>query len=299
MTTIILTFIVFVMIGYASCFLVDLVKHKEAFRQETGNNLTLALATPFIFFLSTLGVSDFALSTIIYRKFKLVSDKKLPGTMNTQGVIPFTVMSLFFISTIKVDLLTLFTCIFAQILGSYIGPQFVVKFSASIIRRFIGVGLLLAAFFILAGQLHLTPSAGTAIGLSGIKLVIAAVCLFIFGALNNIGIGSFAPTMMTIYALGLSSAVAYPIMMGASAFSSPVGSLQFIKYGEYSRKITLFSSTFGVLGVLLAVRYISGLDISNLRWIVAGVLLYTGPNMLLEEYKAYRAQVNEVPSLAT
>ncbi|WZU00935.1 hypothetical protein MGH68_15810 [Erysipelothrix sp. D19-032] len=57
---------------------------------------------------------------------------------------------------------------------------------------------------------------------------------------NNIGIGSYALTSATVYALGMSPLVAFPIMMGACTFSVPIGSMQFIKLDSYSRKITLF-----------------------------------------------------------
>ena len=52
--------------------------------------------------------------------------------------------------------------------------------------------------------------------------------------------------MVTVYMLGLNPVAAFPIMMGACTFSVPVGSVQFIKLDDYSRKITLFTATFGV-----------------------------------------------------
>ena len=83
------------------------------------------------------------------------------------------------------------------------------------------------------------PSNGTASELYGGKLILAGFLLFVYGALNNIGIGSYALTMVTVYLLGLNPVAAFPIMMGACTFSVPIGSVQFIKFNEYSRKITL------------------------------------------------------------
>ncbi|MCJ8011839.1 sulfite exporter TauE/SafE family protein [Paenibacillus sp. KQZ6P-2] len=291
-TTLILALIVIVNGIFAVRFVMDVMKNKDELKKEKGNNLFLAISSPIIFFFSSFGVSDFAVSTILYRKKKLVSDKMLPGTLNTQCVIPVAVTALAFISVIKVDILTLAVCIIAQIIGAYIGPRFVVKLSAKAIRRFISVGLIIATFFILAGKFNWIPSGGTATGLSGGKLVIAAVCLFVFGALNNIGIGSYALTMVTIYALGMNPAVAFPIMMGACTFSVPIGSMEFIKYGQYSRKITLFTSTFGVIGVLVGVYLVKGLDVSMLQWVVAAILLYSGVSMLINEIKAAKAEKN-------
>ncbi len=267
----------------------DLLRHQEALRAESGNTVLLALSSPLIFFLSACGISDFAVSTILYRQKRIVSDEKLPGTLNTQCVIPVAIMALTYIAVIEVDTLTLIVCIIAQVLGAYFGPRFVVKLQAKTIRRFISLGLLLAAALIVASKLHWLPAGGMATGLSGIKLVIAAMCLCAFGVLNNLGIGTYPLAMATIYGLGMNPAIAFPIMMGASAFSVPIGSMQFIKYGQYSRKVTLFSSTFGVLGVLLCVYFVKGLQISLLQWLIAGILLYSGISMLLDEIKAAKA----------
>ncbi|OGO90505.1 MAG: hypothetical protein A3F10_04400 [Coxiella sp. RIFCSPHIGHO2_12_FULL_42_15] len=267
-------------------FIIDLMRHKEDLRKEKGNNLLLAGFSTVIFFFSSFGVCDFAVSTIFYRIKKLVSDKKLPGTLNTQCVLPVAVMALGFISTIQVDLLTLIVCIVSQVFGAYLGPRFVVKLPTGIIRKIIGIGLFIAAFFIIAGKLNWMPAGGMAIELTGTKLFIAAISLFFFGALNNVGIGSYPLTMATLYALGMSPLVSFPIMMGACAFSTSIGSLQIIKYGEYSRKITLFTSIFGVIGVFFAIFCIKGLNVSLLQWVIVAILFYTSINLLLKEFKS-------------
>lgn len=125
------------------------------------------------------------------------------------------------------------------------------------------------------------PSNGTETGLTGGKLILAGFLLFVYGALNNIGIGSYALTMVTVYLLGLNPVAAFPIMMGACTFSVPIGSAQFVKFGDYSRKITLFTSTFGVLGVLAAVFLVKSLDTYMLKWLVVIVLLYSAISMMM------------------
>lgn len=271
---------------FLAVFIRDLYQHPDALRRENANGYLLACSSPAIFFLSTFGISDFAVSSIIYRKKNLVTDRLLPGTLNTQCVIPVAAMALSFITVINVDMVTLVICILAQMAGAHVGPRIVVRLSPRIIRLMIGSGLLVATVIITAGLLHVIPSAGMATKLSGVKLVIAAICLFIFGILNNIGIGSYALTMVTVYALGLHPSVAFPIMMGSSAFSVPIGSIQFIKYGLYSRKITLYTTTLGLLGVLIGVAFIGQLDLSGLQWLVAAILLYSGINLLMSEMRS-------------
>jgi uncharacterized membrane protein YfcA len=287
---VILLFIVLVNSLFALRFLSDVIKHRASLHAETGNPLYLAISAPIIFFLSALGISDFAVSTILYRMKKVVSDEKLPGTLNTQCVIPVAVMAFAFISVIQVDIVTLVVCIVAQVIGAYFGPRLVVKLAAKTIRKFISVGLLMAAVFIVASKCNWLPAGGTAVGLSGTKLGIAALCFCFFGVVNNIGIGTFPLGMATVYALGMNPAVAFPILMGAATFSIPIGSMEFIKYGQYSRKITLYTAIFGVLGVLVGVSLVKELEISMLQSLVAVILLYSGISMLMQEFKAAKAE---------
>lgn len=270
---------------YAVRFALDFLKHRKEAWAEPGNNLFLALWGALCFFMSTFGISDFALSTVLYRARKFLDDKKLPGTLNTQCAIPVAVMALAYISSIKVEPMTLVLCIAAQMIGAYIGPRFVVKLPAATIRKFMGIGLCLAAAFILAGKFNLVPSGGDATGLHGGKLIAAIGLLALYGALNNVGIGSYAPTMATIYAMGVNPAVAFPIMMGACTFSVPLGAMEFVRLGQYGRKITFFSSIFGIAGVLSAVYIVKGLNLSMLQWVVAAVVLYAGTTMLFEDMK--------------
>lgn len=167
------------------------------------------------------------------------------------------------------------------------------KLPEDTIKKFVGIGLIVAAFLIFAGQMNWIPSNGVAKELYGGKLVLAAVLLFTYGALNNIGIGSFALTMVTVYLLGMDPIAAFPIMMGACTFSVPTGSVQFIKLDQYSRRITLFTSTFGVLGVLVAVFLVKSLNTYLLKWLVIIVLIYSSYTMLVEQKRKWRKKHKE------
>lgn len=288
---IVLALIVVVNGAFAITFIRDLIAHKSETMKEAGNPIAQAFSSFVIFFFSTFGISDFAISASLYPKLKWVEDKKLPGTMNAQCVIPVAVMALVYISAIDVDLITLIVAIAAQIVGSYLSPRYVVKLPVNTIKRFVSAGLFIAAILILAGKFGFYPSGGEEIGLSGIKLIALGVLSFVFGALNNIGIGSYALTMATVYALGLSPAIAFPIMMGACTFSVPVGSMQFIKLNSYSRKITAFTSTFGVIGVLIAAYAVKSMNVSALQWVVVVVILYSAFTTFMSTLK--KAAVEE------
>ncbi|NBI05544.1 sulfite exporter TauE/SafE family protein [Senegalia massiliensis] len=288
---IILTLIVLVNGTFAVKFIKNLLANKNEAMNEPGNPIAMAISSFTLFFLSTFGISDFAISTVLYRKLKWTSDKKLPGTLNTQCVIPVAVMALSYISSISVELKTLIIAILAQVLGAYIGPRFVVKMNVDVIKKFISVGLLIAAGLILMGKFGVYPSGGNEVGLAGFKLISLGILSFVFGALNNVGIGSYALTMATVYALGLNPGVAFPIMMGACTFSVPVGSMQFVKYESYSRKITLFTSIFGSIGVLVAAFIVKSMNVSMLQWLVVAVLIYSAITMISDIRKAEKSDV--------
>lgn len=278
---VILGLVILVNGAFALTFIKDLITHKSEVMKETGNPILVAIASFFIFLLSTFGISDFAMSTALYPRAKWVDEKKLPGTLNTQCVIPVAVMALAYISSINVGLATLIIPIVAQIIGAYASPRFIVKLPVRTIKKFLSIGLFIAATLILAGKFGLYPSGGEATDLVGMKLVLLGVLSLIYGALNNIGIGSYALTMATVYALGLNPSAAFPIMMGACTFSVPIGSMQFIKLDSYSRKITLFTSTFGVLGVIVAAFFVKSMNVSALQWVVAAVIIYSAVTMIL------------------
>lgn len=283
--TIILILVVLVNGAFAFMFIRDLIRHKGQTMKEPGNPFAMAISEFVIFLLSTFGVSDFAIGASLYPRLKWVEDKKLPGTLNTACVIPVAVMALAYISSINVGYATLIIAIVAQVVGAYVSPRFVVKLPVTIIKRFVAAGLLVAAALILAGKFNIYPTGGDATSLTGFKLVLLGVLSLVYGALNNIGIGSYALTMATVYAMGLNPGVAFPIMMGACTFSVPVGSMQFVKLDSYSRKITLFAATAGVVGVLVAAFVVKSLDVSALQWLVAAVILYSAVTMILSTRK--------------
>ncbi|WP_281164457.1 sulfite exporter TauE/SafE family protein [Liquorilactobacillus sicerae] len=292
MRIILISAIILINLIFILVLLRDLFKHRDEIMKESANNFWTPLAQIAIYFLSTFGISDFAISTALYPKMKWVSLKKLPGTLNTQCVIPVFVMSLAYITNISVGIKTLLVCIICQVIGAYIGPHFVVKLSEKVIRNFVIVGLLIATALILAGKFGLIPSNGTATELYGWKLALTGLLMFVFGALNNIGIGSYALTMATVYAMGMNPVAAFPIMMGGCTFSVSVGSMQFIKLDDYSRKITLFS-VFGIIGVLLAVFVVKSLNTGVIQWIVVVVLLYSAISLYQDNRQTRNSAVNK------
>jgi signal transduction histidine kinase/CheY-like chemotaxis protein/uncharacterized membrane protein YfcA len=202
-------------------------------------------------------------------------------------------MAIVYITSIRVDLLTLVVPIVAQVLGAHVSARFVVKMPVRPIRVFLAVGMVVTVLRIVAEGFGFFPAGGEVTGLGAGKLVLLGGLCLVYGALNNTGIGSYAPTIATVSALGLNPEVAFTIMMGAATFSVPAAGIQFIRHDAYSRKIALISTVCGTLGVLAAAFALQNLDISPLKWLVALFLLHSAGSMLLAAFRDREDSVAE------
>ncbi len=267
-------------------FLADVYKRRKALSPAPWAWL---LGTGFVTnMLDALGVGSFAQQTAIFKFLKLVDDRVIPGTMNVGNTIPTVVQALIFMSVIPVSPVTLASLAAAAPAGAVLGAGIVSKLSRRRIQLGLGFGLLAVASIMLADRLHWLPVGGEAVGLTGWKLAVAVAVSFVFGALQTIGVGFYAPCMATIFALGMHPKTAFPIMMTATAMLMAAGSARFVKEKAYDPKAALALTLFGVPGVLLAAYVVKSLPLDAMRWVVLGVVLYTSAVMFLSARRSGR-----------
>ena len=244
-------------------------------------------------FFDTLGIGSFAPTVALNKFTKMgVKDRELPGLLNVADTLPVMLEAVIFTTVIEVEPLTLISMLVAAALGSYLGAGVIAKMDEVKIQKVMGVALLITAILMICKQLGLIQGGGDAIGLSGIKLIVAVVGNFIFGALMSAGIGLYAPCMALVYFLGMSPQVAFPIMMGSCATLMPVGSIKFIKEGAYPRKAALIVALSGAVGVFVAAYLVKSLPMDVLTWLVIAVIFYTSASMLVAAKKT-KKKVNE------
>jgi len=231
-------------------------------------------------FFDTLGIGSFAILTAAFRGFDQVKDRIIPGTLNVSCTIPIVFQAFVFMKAIDVEIVTLVTMILASIAGAYLGAGIISKMDERKIQLIMGVALLSTALLMVSGQMGWMPIGGDAIGLTGMKLALGIFGNFVLGALMTAGIGLYAPCMALIYVLGLSPAVAFPIMMGSCAFLMPVASARFIKEKAYNRKAAIAITLSGIIGVFIAAFIVKSLPIGLLTWLVVAVITYTGGTLL-------------------
>lgn len=230
-------------------------------------------------FFDTLGIGSYAPTTSLFKFTKSVDDRLIPGTLTIGHMIPTLVETLIYLTIVPVDPVTLISMLGSSMLGAWMGAGVVAKLSKRAIQVGMGIALSIAVVLLFCRQMSYLPGGGEALGVTGVKLVVAIVANFVFGALMTIGIGLFAPCMITVYLLGMSPKAAFPIMMGSCAFLMAVGAFPFFREKSYDHRAALGLTLGGIPGVLLAAYVFYQLSIQWVLWLVIGVCIFTAVSM--------------------
>ena len=268
---------------FGAYYLRDVYKNQHTFSDKPWPGL--AATGFFTNFLDTLGIGSFAQQTAIFKIFRLVDDRLIPGTMNVGNTLATVTQAFIFMTAVKVDPVTLVSMSVAAPLGAVLGAGVVAKMARRKIQLGMGIGLLAVAVTILAGLLKLMPMGGMEIGLTGWKLATIIVMCFVFGAMQTIGIGFYAPCMAMVYTFGMDPKTAFPIMMTATGMLMAAGGSKFIKEAAYDRKVAIALTTAGILGVFLAAFVVKSLPLEVMKRLVCAVVLYTSITMFLSARK--------------
>ena len=229
-------------------------------------------------FFDTLGIGSFAPSTTAFKLTKSVDDVNIPGTLNVGDTVPVCIEAFLFFGFVDMDILTLVSMIVASIAGAYLAAGIVSKFNRKKVRIAMFIAMFILATIMLCKLLGVGPfgEVGTAMGVRGIKLVIAIVVNFILGGLMSIGVGLYAPCMALCVLLGLDTGCAFPAMMGSCAFLMAFGnSPKFIQEGRYDPVACWTQAIGGAIGVFLAYYVVKSLSLRTLTFVVVAVCYIT------------------------
>lgn len=229
-------------------------------------------------FLDTLGIGSFAPSSAAFKMTKSIDDVLVPGTLNVGDTVPVCVEAFLFFGFVEMDVLTLVLMLVASVLGSALMANVVSKFDRKKVRYALFVGLFLLATSVLMKVMNWGPfgTVGTAMSLRGIKLVIAVVGNFVFGALMSIGVGLYAPCMAMVLALGMDAGCAFPAMMGSCAYLMAFGNgPKFIAEGRYDMFASWMQAIFGACGVFVAYLFVESLSLNTLTKVIVVIVYFT------------------------
>lgn len=269
-------------------FAMDCFKHKEDFKGITVKRaIILALIGCIANLLDTLGIGSFGPTTAAMKLTKTCDDEYIPGVLNIGDAFPVCFEAWLFIGSVEMDGLTLASMIIAAMLGAVIGVRVLVGWDVQKIRLGMGICLLLLGVLMVMRQLGVGPfgEAGTALGLTGAKLVIACLVQFVLGALMMIGVGLYTPCIALCSLMGMNISAAFPVMMGSCAYLMIAGSFAFIKAGKYDRFAALMNAIPGCVGVFLAYTIITNLPMNVLFWILVCVMFIVGFMMINDSRK--------------
>jgi uncharacterized membrane protein YfcA len=129
------------------------------------------------------------------------------------------------------------------------------------------------------------PGGGSALSLSPPLFIAAVAAYFVFGALMTCGIGLFAPSLILLPLLGMSPAASFPMMMGACAFLMPVSGIGFLRSDRIDVRLVVGMALGGIPAVLVAALLVKSLPLTELRWGVVAVVLYTAVVLLHSAFR--------------
>ncbi|MBV6521396.1 MAG: hypothetical protein MNPFHGCM_01532 [Gemmatimonadaceae bacterium] len=231
-------------------------------------------------FFDTLGIGSFAPTTAIFRLFSIVPDELIPGTLIVGHALPIVAQALFFVSTIAVDPLQMTAMIVACVAGGWLGAGVVASLPRRAVQLGMGCALAIAAAFMLTGMLGTMPTGGTALHLKPLAFAIALAISAILGAFLTLGIGNYAPSLVTFSLLGMDPRAAFPIMMGSGAFVGTIAGLRFVKAGRFHSRVALGLTLGGIPAVIVAATVVKSMPLGALRWLVVIVVSYASVTLL-------------------
>jgi uncharacterized membrane protein YfcA len=233
-------------------------------------------------FLDTLGIGNYAQITALFKLRSYPPDELIPGTLNVGNAVGIIFSAALFITTFKVDPTLLLAMVISAGTGAWLGAGIVSRMSRRVIQLSMGVALLVAATFFVMSNLHITPSGGSAMALTGWRFTVAVLANFILGALMCVGIGNYAPSMALLALLGMNPIAAYPIMIASDGVLIPVASLAFVRSGRFAPAVAVGLTLGGIVGTLAAFPLVKALSdhLTLLRWAVTGVITYAAVAML-------------------
>ncbi|MCT8388905.1 sodium:solute symporter [Leuconostoc holzapfelii] len=242
----------------------------------------------FTDFGDTLGIGSFATTTAAFRATHYVEDdRQLPGTLNAMHAIPVMVEALFFITAVKVELSTLLPMTTAAVVGAYVGTHVTKNWHAPTVQRVMS-GALFIAVVIMIIRMITNPGADNALtvhGLHGWWLVLGIAFNLGVGILMTMGLGNYAPELIFFSLMGVNPAIAFPVMMLDAALIMPTTAWNVIKMDRISWRGFAGVTIGGVLGVIVAAKFFTSMDINLLKKLIVVVSLWTAVGLLRDSFK--------------
>ena len=226
-------------------------------------------------FLDTFGLGSFATFFALRNSLGLMPDTlRYTSSIVIQAMVVTLVQSLLFLQLVKIDITTLVVSCIMIAMGGVLSGYLVKFIRRDLIYKVMLVTFLVTAVIVILNLFNLLSISGSLIQVRGLKLILLGVIMFVAGCLPAFGVGYYSIVLVAIFLLGLSPAVAYPIMTTASAVQMPMTGIAMIKNRRYYSLSVLLMALPGCVAVLISAPIISRVDSSYLKWVLLVVLIY-------------------------
>ena len=234
---------------WAAVLLTALLKQKKQFGDEAGKPMPIMLITEaVVYFLATMGISDFLMNTIVFNRYRSGDTAKLPGTVNLSTIVPGTVIAFTYLRTAEpIETETLIICTACMLAGTVFSAVFLPEIDGKKLKKIIGTALVFSMCALVVKMIVSAGTTGSASGLSGVRLMIAVVVSLICGVLNMMGVPC-KPTLTALFLLlGLSPMCTLTLVLVMCGLSPAVGGAKFVRSGMYHKRTVLAAAIAGTV----------------------------------------------------
>ena len=236
---------------FGLAILLRAVKDKQTYLAENGNPVLLGILEVLIYFCATLGISDFLLNTILYRRMKLGPDEKIPGTLISAGLLPGAVIAFSLLRVENpVELTTLIPCAASIALGCVLGAKLVGRINGQKIRQVLGIALIGSMIALIVKIIVSAGATGTATGLTMAELFIAVPFSVFWGAVNMIGVPMKPAGTAFFLLLGMSPLSTLTLVLVMGCIGPMSGAPSVLKRGAYHEKLCSAAVVGGTIGAV-------------------------------------------------
>ncbi len=259
---------------YAIYILRDALSDRGSFAAQRGSFKGTLAAEAIVYFLCTIGISDFVMNTIVVRKLKLADPETLPDCLITSGIVPGAFIAFLYLRNAPtVDTATLLVFMGCLALGSFLGSLAVGRMNGEAIRKALVI-LLIAAMAALIVRMILSSGApGTATSLSGWKLALLGGLTLVFGFTNMLGIPAKPFTTTALMLLGMSPITTLTLLLGSVPISVVTGGINVVRRKRYNKKLAVSAVTAGCVTAFIGTMLAISINAVALIIILIGVIL--------------------------
>ena len=229
-----ITGIIFLCCGLIYAFVLgrELVRNRAALRQAPGDLKIIGVCEFFIFFLCTVGVSDFLLNTLLIKKFRLSDDKGIPSCLIASTLVPGAFLSFSYLQAENsADALTLIMFMLCLAAGAVFGGRAVSRMNGAAIRKIMGIALLFSMAALIVKMILSAGTTGTAGGLHGVRLLIMCLGCLGIGFVNMMGVPCKPVAAAMLLLLGLSPVATLTLTLVLGAIIPMSGGVSIVKGG--------------------------------------------------------------------